>query len=147
MQRAGHLVEVETHHPAHGDGRQGSGQMMASPHRQEELTALHAKRQTAASGLNVVGAEVAALRTRHPGNLRPAISDHVSQPGIVAEHRSAVGRQGGEQFGLALGDVLPAAETAQMGVADARNHADFRPAHFRQCGDFAGPARANSNTA
>ena len=67
---------------------------------------------------------------------------HVSQPGIVAQHGPAVGRQGREQFGLGLGDVPPAAEAAEMGVADAGNHADLRPRQFGQRGDLARPARA-----
>ena len=36
--------------------------------------------------------------------------------------------------------MLPAAETAQMGVADARDHADLRPAQFGQRRNLAGPA-------
>ena len=70
---------------------------MASPHRHAELAIVHAKRQAAL---------LAAGRRRRGGRSprsaptqvtsRLQSRGHVSQPGVVAQHGPAVGRQGGQ---------------------------------------------------
>ncbi len=66
-----------------------------------------------------------------------------AKPRIVAKDGLAVGGQGGEQFGLGLGDAARLPKPAEVGVADVRDRRrSCGAAQFGQRGDFARPAGA-----
>ena len=138
-QDIGHFRQLETQQPAHRHGGQRCGQMMSSPHRHAERTggAPAAESLPTIEKLNRPRRLlVSNARTSHwlpganPGDAHRAISGDAAEPGVIAKHGVAVRQQGRQQFGLGPGDIAAIAEPGQMGVADLRDDADFRPAQL-----------------
>ena len=77
----------------------------------------------------------------HPGHGAVGHGRHLGVVGV--EHGRAVGREGLDQLPLGLGDRLPGAEHAQVGLADVEDHPDGWPGQAGQGGDVAGAAGAH----
>ena len=148
-QGRGHLGQLQSQQPAHRHGRDCSGHMVASPHRQAETQLSgtiatvvgpagdDAETQPAAHAADVHRPQVALAAAADPGDAHRAIGGQGAQSGVVGQHGVSVGRQRGQQLGLGPRDVVAAAETGQMGIANRRDHADLGPAEGGQGGNLA----------
>ena len=115
--------------------------MVPAPDGNRKVASAGAEREPAAGRFHVGRPDVAVLGRADPEDICLAAGGDLSQPGVVAEHRAAVGRQRGEQLRLGIGDFSQAAELAEMRVADAGDDADRRPGKLGQRGDLAGMIR------
>ena len=142
VQRSGHLVQIKTHHSAHGHRRQRRRQVMAAPNR-------HANWQS--STRNVSRPLTWPMSVARRSQPSPAPTQVIgaadfeatlrSQGSSPSTARPSAGKAASNSA-LAWAISLPAAEAAEMGVADARDDADAGLGQFGQRGDLARPARA-----